>query len=94
MVLLDDEEGKMMRSFSYGKYFGITDLSKTDIENIKAGEDSAIERTRLLYYVCCSRAVLDLVVVWFVPDVDAARKAVLGKGFFHPEDILAVDVLG
>lgn len=93
MALLDDEEGEAMRSFSYGKYFGITDLSDTDIENIAAGKDSAIERTRRLFYVCCSRAVLDLAVVWFVPDVDVARAAVLEKGFFFPDDVLDEHVL-
>ncbi|MCF1464125.1 ATP-dependent helicase [Agrobacterium vitis] len=93
MVLLDDEEGEAMRSFSYGKYFGITALSATDIENIAVGKDSAIERTRRLFYVCCSRAVLDLAVVWFAPDVDVARAAVLERGFFRPEDVLSEDVL-
>lgn len=93
MVLLDDEEGEAMRSFCYGKYFGITDLSDTDIENIAVGKDSAIERTRRLFYVCCSRAVLDLAVIWFAPDVDVARAAVLGKGFFRPEDVLTENVL-
>lgn len=88
MVLLDDEEGKAQTSFSYGKYFGVTDLSKTDIENIAAGEDSAIERTRRLFYVCCSRAVRDLAVVWFTLDVDVAKTAVLEKGFFRPDNVL------
>lgn len=82
-----------MRSFSYGKYFGTTDLSDTDIENSAVGKNSAIERTRCLFYVCFSRAVLDFAVVWFAPDVDVARAAALGKGFGHPEDVLTEDVL-
>ncbi|MDX0890470.1 AAA family ATPase [Sinorhizobium medicae] len=88
MVLLDDEEGKGQTLFSYGKYFGITDLSKTDDENIAEGKDSVIERTRRLFYVCCSRAIQDLAVVMFVADVASAKAAILAKGFFRPDDIL------
>ncbi|MFF0922796.1 UvrD-helicase domain-containing protein [Rhizobium leguminosarum] len=88
MVLLDDEEGKGQTLFSYGKYFGIADLSKTDDENIAEGKDSVIERTRRLFYVCCSRAIQDLAVVMFVADVASAKAAILAKGFFRPEDIL------
>jgi DNA helicase-2/ATP-dependent DNA helicase PcrA len=86
LVILDDEEGRHSH-FSYGKYFGIEELSKTDKENISKGIDSAIERTRRLFYVCCSRAVQDLAVVFFVPDVDAARKAAVATGFFPEDDI-------
>ncbi|EJT05012.1 UvrD-helicase domain-containing protein [Rhizobium sp. CCGE 510] len=88
LVLLDDEEGKGQNLFSYGKYFGITELSDTDERNIAERKDSVIDRTRRLFYVCCSRAVQDLAVVMFVPDVTAARAAILNKGFFRPEDIL------
>lgn len=87
MVLLDDEEGKGQTLFSYGKYFGITDLSKTDNENIAEGKDSVIERTRRLFYVCCSRAVQDLAIVMFVPDVATSKATILGKGLFQPEDV-------
>ncbi|MGO4355225.1 UvrD-helicase domain-containing protein [Rhizobium sp. RAF36] len=87
MVILDDEEGKKQTLFSYGKYFGITELSKADHDNIAEGKDSVIERTRRLFYVCCSRAIRDLAVVMFVGDVVAAKDAVLAKGFFRPEEI-------
>ncbi|MBA8903184.1 UvrD-helicase domain-containing protein [Phyllobacterium sp. P30BS-XVII] len=88
IVLLDDEEGKGQTLFSYGKYFGITDLSKTDNDNIAEGKDSVIERSRRLFYVCCSRAIQDLAVVMFVADVASAKAAIRAKGFFRPEDIL------
>jgi DNA helicase-2/ATP-dependent DNA helicase PcrA len=86
LVVLDDEEGDY-NLFSYGKYFGITALSKIDNENIAAGADSAISRTRRLFYVCCSRATKDLAVVWFVPDVQQARRAALAKDIFLEHDI-------
>ena len=88
LVLIDDEEGQTQRQFSYGKYFGMAPLSETDQENIAAGEDNVIDRTRRLFYVCCSRATRDLAVVMFVPDVAVARARVEAAGIFSPEDII------
>lgn len=93
MVLLDDEEGRGQTLFSYGKYFGITELSPTDKANIAEGKDSVVSRTRRLFYVCCSRAVQDLAVVMFVPDVAAAREAVAAKGFFPVRNIIGEEAL-
>jgi DNA helicase-2/ATP-dependent DNA helicase PcrA len=86
LVILDDEEGDY-NLFSYGKYFGITPLSETDEKNIAEGSDSVLGRTRRLFYVCCSRAAQDLAVIFFVPDVAAARATVEAKRFFRAEDI-------
>jgi DNA helicase-2/ATP-dependent DNA helicase PcrA len=87
LVVLDDAESDY-NLFSYGKYFGLEPLSDTDQENIAAGKDSVLGRTRRLYYVCCSRAVRDLAVVFFVPDVAVARDAVIAKGGFELNDIV------
>lgn len=81
LVVLDDEESDHP-FFSYGKYFGFTALSNKDQENIADGKESILDRTRRLFYVCCSRACKDLAVVLFAPDVAAAKRAVLAKGFF------------
>jgi hypothetical protein len=89
LVLLDDEEASY-NLFSIGKYFGFVPLSDKDQENIAAGEDSVVGRTRRLFYVCCSRAEKDLAVILFAQDVTAARAAVLAKGFFSPENILGL----
>ena len=86
LVVLDDEESEYSL-FSYGKYLGIDALSAKDNENIAAHTDSVLDRTRRLFYVCCSRAVQDLAVVLFAPDLLAAHRAVLSKGFFHPADV-------
>jgi DNA helicase-2/ATP-dependent DNA helicase PcrA len=86
LVILDDEESQY-RLFSYGKYFGIELLSDTDHENIRDGVDSVVDRTRRLFYVCCSRAVQDLAVVLFVPDVGIASEALIRKGLFDPNAI-------
>jgi DNA helicase-2/ATP-dependent DNA helicase PcrA len=90
LIILDDEEGAY-NLFSYGKYFGFTELSNTDRNNEAIGEDSVISRTRRLFYVCCSRAVRDLAVILVAPDVAAAREAVRAKGLFEPADVHLVD---
>lgn len=86
LVILDDEESDY-NLFSFGKYFGIMSLSERDCENIAGGIDSVLSRTRRLFYVCCSRAVQDLAVVLFVPDIHQTRKAVVAKGLFAENDI-------
>ena len=85
LVVLDDEEAKY-NLFSYGKYFGTAELSDTDTTNIANGADSVVDRTRRLFYVCCSRAVRDLAVILFVHDVVATRAALERKAFFRVED--------
>ncbi|MGG2400137.1 UvrD-helicase domain-containing protein [Pseudomonas sp. SH1-B] len=88
LVLIDDEEGQGQRHFSYSKYFDLAPLSDTDQENIANGNDSVVDRTRRLFYVCCSRATRDLAVVMFVQDIDAARAKIEEAGIFAPDDIV------
>lgn len=92
LVVIDDEEGSHSQ-YSYGKYFGYLPLSKTDDVNIAENKDSVIDRTRRLFYVCCSRALKDLAVVMFVPDVAAACAAVLSVGLFPEMAIRGVEDL-
>lgn len=86
ITILSDEEDSGT-SFSYGKYFGFTQLSDRDHINIEQGKDSVIDRTRRLFYVSCSRATKDLAVVLFAPDVNLARDAIIRKSIFDREDI-------
>lgn len=81
LVVLDDEEAAY-NLYSYGKYLGFTPLSDNDNARIAACEESVLDRTRRLFYVCCSRALKDLAVVLFVPDVAAARAAVTASQLF------------
>lgn len=81
LVVIDDEEAGF-RQYSYGKYFGYEQLSESDEARIAAGEESVLDRTRRLFYVCCSRATKDLAVVVFVPDVAAARAAIAERNLF------------
>jgi DNA helicase II / ATP-dependent DNA helicase PcrA len=86
LVVLDDEEANY-NLFSYGKFFGVASLSETDRTNITDGKDSVLDRTRRLFYVCCSRAVGDLAVVLYVPEFDVPLAAENAKEFFREEDI-------
>ena len=90
LVVIDDQEGRSP-AFSYGKYFGVTPPSDTDQGHIDAGRDSVIDRTRRLFYVCCSRALSDLAVVIFTEDTGRMRDAMMAKSFFEPECIQVLD---
>jgi DNA helicase-2/ATP-dependent DNA helicase PcrA len=89
LVILDDEESNY-NLYSYGKYLNLTPLSDKDQENVNAGVDSVISRTRRLFYVCCSRATQDLAVVLFVQDVAQAVAALTARNFFDPGDVHAM----
>lgn len=86
LVVVDDEESTTT-TFSYGKYFETIALSDTDNRNIKEGKDSVVDRTRRLFYVCCSRAVQDLAVVVFTDNVALTCATIEAKGYFSPEDV-------
>jgi DNA helicase-2/ATP-dependent DNA helicase PcrA len=93
LVVLDDEEGRH-KQFSYEKYFGLRELSDADNVNLAGGKETVIERTRRLFYVCCTRALKDLVVVLFCKDASAAIKRISTLDLFPPEAIHGEDVLG
>ena len=86
LVVLDDDEGTHVQ-FSYDKYFGIKPPSARDEQNIREGKETSIERTRRLFYVCCTRALTDLVVVLFSTDVDVAERQIRATGIF-PENAI------
>lgn len=90
LVVIDDEEAAY-RLYSYGKYLGYLPLSDTDEANIAAGEETVLDRTRRLFYVCCSRARKDLAVVLFVPDPPAARAAILAQDLFPEASIRSAE---
>ncbi|MEO3428824.1 UvrD-helicase domain-containing protein [Pelagibius sp. CAU 1746] len=89
LLVIDDQEG-VNPAFSYGKYFGVTELTAKDQDNIDQKKDSVIDRTRRLFYVCCSRALHDLAVVVFAEDVERMREAIQAKTFFQSDDIVTL----
>jgi len=92
LVVLDDDEGTHVQ-FSYDKYLGLTPLSDRDRKNLADGKETAVERTRRLFYVCCTRALKDLVVVWFTADPAAARERIRALEYFEPDAVHAADAL-
>lgn len=92
LVIADDDEGTHFQ-FSYDKYFGIKPLSDRDREKLREGKETQVERTRRLFYVCCTRAMTDLVVILFTGDVPTAERAVRAMNLFAPDQILTADTL-
>jgi DNA helicase-2/ATP-dependent DNA helicase PcrA len=86
LVVLDDDESAHVQ-FSYDKYFGVKEPSQRDLENIRDGKETAVDRTRRLFYVCCTRALTDLVVVYFSTEPAAAERQVRVSGIF-PDDAI------
>lgn len=93
LVVLDDDEGTHVQ-FSYDKYFGVKPPSKRDLENMAEGKPTAIDRTRRLFYVCCTRALKDLIVVYFTDDPSTAEQRVRALNIFPDEAILSESALG
>ncbi len=81
LIVLDDEEGTHVQ-FSYEKFLGIKPLGERDHSNQREGNETTVERTRRLFYVCCTRALKDLVVVLFTSDVKFAHQKISSLGFF------------
>ena len=89
LVVLDDEEGTH-NQFSYEKYLGIEPPSPRDIANRAEGKETAIERTRRLFYVCCTRAMQDLAVVLFTGNPQLGAEQVRAMELFSEGDILGL----
>lgn len=67
MVILNDDEARGFM-FSYDKLFGVKPLTSTDMKNVEEGKDTAIDRTRRLFYVICSRAQNSLAIVLYTKE--------------------------
>lgn len=92
LVVLDDEEGTHTQ-FSYEKYLGIKPPSDRDLKNIKERKETVVDRTRRLFYVCCTRALTDLVVVLFSPDPALAEQRVRQMNIFPDASVFNLDAL-
>lgn len=93
LVILDDAESTH-NQFSYEKYLGIASLSDTDKRHKEAGEETTVERTRRLFYVCCTRALKDLAVVLFTSDPERAKERVRQLNLFENEGIHTLSDMG
>jgi DNA helicase-2/ATP-dependent DNA helicase PcrA len=86
LVVLDDAEGTH-NQFSYEKYLGLQAPSDTDLNNLKEGKETVVDRTRRLFYVSCTRALKDLAVVLFTGDPVQAEPHIRQLNLFENEAI-------
>ena len=76
MVIIDDEEARGFL-FKYEDLFGG-----------KAAGDKAVEATRRLFYVTCSRAKSSLALVAYTSSPDRVRRFVVEEGWFAKDEIV------
>jgi DNA helicase-2/ATP-dependent DNA helicase PcrA len=86
LAVLDDEmaAGNL---FKFGKFFEVDELSKSDRENIAAGNDNGVARTRRLLYVVASRAAESLAIVLWTQEPAKAGQTALDNGWFDEGEI-------
>ena len=87
MVVINDDEARGFL-FSYDKLFGAKEKSKRDEENEASGIDSAIDRTRRLFYVTASRAEESLAIVAYTDAPQAVKSTAISNGLFRDEEII------
>lgn len=86
MVVIDDEESKGFM-FSYDKFFGVKELSKSDNQNIAEGKETGIDRTARLFYVGCSRAKESLAIVAYTDNAEQLKTNLLELDWFSADEI-------
>lgn len=86
MVIIDDEEAAGFL-WSYEKALGIQPPSPGDLEKEAAGADSALTRTRRLFYVTCSRAQESLAIVFYTQNPEAARQSLIKAEWLREDEI-------
>jgi DNA helicase-2/ATP-dependent DNA helicase PcrA len=90
IVVVDDEEGRHFQ-FSYDKLLGLREPSKTDIDNERHGKETILDRTRRLFYVCCSRAKSGLAVILYTSDVQTAATRLKDTHLFDPGNVYTLN---
>jgi DNA helicase-2/ATP-dependent DNA helicase PcrA len=92
LVVLDDEEGRH-NQFSYDRLLGIKAPSQAELQRKEDGQETVVERTRRLLYVCASRATEALAIVLYARNVDIAVEALRKSGIPGAQDPITVDDL-
>lgn len=90
MVILDDEDARGFL-FSYEKLFGAKELTQNDLNNIKDGKETGVDRTRRLFYVTCSRAEQSLAIVAFTQNPKQVENYVLSQDWFQKDEIIHIN---
>jgi DNA helicase II / ATP-dependent DNA helicase PcrA len=87
LVVIDEDEGSHSQ-YSYEKLFQLRELSATDLEHKEKNEDSTIERTRRLFYVCCSRALGHLAIVMYTNQPSKVEEHFVNHGLLNESSIV------
>ena len=91
MVVMDDKLAGGNR-YSYDKIFGGVALSKSDLDNVRKGNETTIDRTLRLLYVTCSRAKESLALVLWSSDPGAALKRIADGDWFSDGEFEAIQL--
>ena len=89
MVILDDNEARGFM-FSYDKLFGAKEPTSTDQRNVEEGKETAVDRTRRLFYVTCSRAKSSLAVVVYTVEKEKIATHLKNGGWFEDDEIIDI----
>jgi len=89
MVIIDDDEAGGFL-FSYDKLFGVKALSDTDRDNVAAGKDTMLDRTRRLFYVACSRTEKSVAIVAYTDNPAELVQQVLALEWFAKDEIVMI----
>jgi DNA helicase-2/ATP-dependent DNA helicase PcrA len=92
LVVLDDEEGRH-NQFSYDRLLKIKAPTQAELQRRDAGQETIVDRTRRLLYVCASRATEALAIALYAKDVETAILALQESGIPGAEDPVTVDDL-
>ena len=74
--------------FSYEQYFGAKEPSASTIQNIKAGKETGLDRTRRLFYVTSTRAKSSLAHVIYTSDIASVKTNLLKRHFAREDEIV------
>ena len=90
MVVMDDKQSGGTQ-IAYDKLFGATELSERDLENVKGGKETTIDRSLRLLYVTCSRARESLaLVLWAENPAGAMKFARYESGWFAEKEVFEI----
>lgn len=88
MVVMDDEDAAG-NLFAYDRLFGAP-LGDSDVENVRSGKETSIDRTLRLLYVTCSRAKESLGLVLWAKDAAQALAYAQKSKWFKPGEVQAI----
>lgn len=94
MVIADDVHTRFKGFASYETLFGVKPLSAASQKKADSGEETAVERTRRLLYVTCTRAEEGLALVLYSEAPDTIRRFLTSNGWMAEEEVVMAATYG